>query len=64
MEAKKREFTRIESNDADTADATSADVILRTEKIDSSCNFIEHKSAEETAQILINILKGEVGHEG
>ena len=64
MEAKKREFTRIESNDADTADATTADVILRTEKIDSSCNFIEHKSAEETAQILINILKGEVGHEG
>ena len=65
MEAKKREFTRIVSSDVEAgAEETKTDVILRTEKIDTSCNFIEHKSAEDTAQILINILKGESGHEG
>ena len=62
MEAKKREFIRVEPDCADAEHQT--DVILRTEKIDNNCNFIEYRSAEETAQMLINIMKGEAGHEG
>ena len=62
MEAKKREFIRVEEDCVNAE--TQADVILRTEKIDNNCNFIEYRSAEETAQMLVNIMKGETGHEG
>lgn len=71
MEAKKRVFSRFQSETCEKPECRGAaggsgwnqtpvsGVILRSEEIENQCNFMEYKSAEETAKVLIGILNGE-----
>ena len=56
MEAKKRVFSEYEPEKADFA---GEEPILRMEKTEAECSFLEYKSAEETAEFLLGVLKGE-----
>ena len=62
MEAKKRVFSEHEP-EADMAAETdavyAAAPVLRCEKTEAQCCFLEYKSAEETAVFLLGVLKGE-----
>ena len=61
MEAKKRVFSEYEpaADMAEEADAVYAAPVLRCEKAEVQCSFLEYKSAEETAAFLLGVLKGE-----
>ena len=57
MEAKKRVLSRFEP--AETEDCEGMAPILRAEKTESACRFLEYKSAEEAAAQLLGFLKGD-----
>ena len=56
MEAKKRVFREFEPGAAGFA---GVNPVLRCEKTEAECSFLEYKSAEETASFLLGIVRGE-----
>lgn len=56
MEAKKRIFSQYEPAGYDSCELVP---VLRTEKNESACRFLNCQSAEETAKLLVAMLKGE-----
>ena len=56
MEAKKRVFSEYEP---ENVDFSWEEPILRMEKAEAECSFLEYKSADETSTFLLGVLKGE-----